>query len=71
MFARRAAEFQHQAGLAHAPGGEHQNVLALLQKLPDPGEFVLPSIEVVTDDGLSDDVAHSRSRDVGTERHSK
>ena len=65
ILARRVAKFQHHAGLAYPSGGEHQDVLALLQPFPDSGEFVVPSVEVVSDDGLPDDVAHPRFCDVG------
>ena len=41
-------------------------MLALLQVFPDPGKLVLPPVEVVTDDGLPDDVAYSRFRSVYT-----
>ena len=34
-FSRGALELLHQAGLAHPPGSEHQNVLALLQFFPE------------------------------------
>ena len=55
----RALELQHHAGLAHPSGGEHQDVLALIQEFPDAGKLVVPSVEVVSDDGLSDYVAES------------
>ena len=57
---RCTAEFQHQAGLPYAPGCEHQKVLALIQPLPDSSQLVVSSVEVVADDGLTDDVSHSR-----------
>ena len=33
-------------------------MLALLQHLPEPCQFVLATVKVVADDGLTDDVAH-------------
>ena len=34
---------------------------ALLQHLPETGQLVVSPVEIVADDGLSDDVAHSGS----------
>ena len=61
VLVRCAVELQHQAGLAHAPGREHQKVLALIQPFPDSSQLVVSSVEIVADDGLTGDVSHSRS----------
>ena len=63
VLARRPAKFQHQAGLAYPPGREHQYVLALRQMLPETGQLVLASVEVVAHDGLPGDVPHLCSSD--------
>ena len=57
-----AVEFQHQAGLADTPGCKHQHVLALVEVLPQSGQLVLSSVEVVAYYRLADDVPHVTPR---------
>ena len=58
VVARCTVEFQHQAGLADAPGCEHQHMPALVEVLPQLRKLVVTAIEIVTYYRLADDVAH-------------